>query len=92
LGASPLSVFLHVTLPGVALGVASGAIFAFVTSWDEVVIAKFLTTPTFQTIPVRMWNQLTECVDPTVVAMATTLFAVTTCFMLVTLLAQRRAA
>jgi putative spermidine/putrescine transport system permease protein len=81
LGARPLSVFLHVTLPGVALGVLSGAVFAFVTSWDEVVIANFLTTPTFQTIPVQMWNQLTESVDPTVAAMATSLFAVTTSLM-----------
>ncbi len=79
---APPSVFVHVTLPGVALGVMSGAIFAFVTSWDEVVIAKFLTTPTFQTIPVQMWNQLTERVDPTVAAMATSLFAVTTGLML----------
>jgi putative spermidine/putrescine transport system permease protein len=92
LGASPPSVFVHVTLPGVALGVMSGAIFAFVTSWDEVVIAKFLTTPTFQTIPVQMWNQLTERVDPTVAAMATSLFVVTTSLMLMTLLARRRTA
>jgi putative spermidine/putrescine transport system permease protein len=76
LGARPVSVFLNITLPIIALGVTSGAVFAFVTSWDEVVIAKFLTSPTFQTIPVQMWNQLTEGVDPTVAAMATILFAV----------------
>jgi putative spermidine/putrescine transport system permease protein len=92
LGGNPISVFIHVTLPGVALGVLSGAVFAFVTSWDEVVIAKFLTSPTFQTIPVEMWNQLTEGVDPTVAAMATTLLAVTMSLMLVLIWQGRRRA
>jgi putative spermidine/putrescine transport system permease protein len=82
LGARPLSVFLHITLPIIALGVLSGGVFAFVTSWDEVVIANFLTSPTFQTIPVQMWNQLTEGVDPTVAAMATMLFAVSMSLMI----------
>jgi len=83
LGAPPFSVFIHVTLPTVALGVLSGAVFAFVASWDEVVIANFLTTPTFKTIPVLMWDQLTEGSDPTVAAMASTLFIVTVSITLV---------
>ena len=91
LGANPASVLIHVTLPNVSLGVASGAVFAFVTSWDEVVIANFLTSPTFQTIPVRMWNQLTEGVDPTVAAMATSLFAITMLLMLGLMLLRRSA-
>jgi putative spermidine/putrescine transport system permease protein len=82
LGARPISVFIHVTLPIIAFGVISGAVFAFVTSWDEVVIANFLTSPTFRTIPVQMWNQLTEGVDPTVAAMATVLFVVSMSLMI----------
>jgi putative spermidine/putrescine transport system permease protein len=89
LGARPISVFAHVTLPNVAFGVLSGAVFAFVTSWDEVVIANFLTSPTFQTIPVKMWNQLTEGVDPTVAAMATVLFAVSMSLMILLVWARR---
>lgn len=89
LGARPFSVFLHVVLPGVAIGALSGAVFAFVTSWDEVVIANFLTTPTFQTIPVQMWSQLTQGVDPTVAAMATSLFAVTMSLMIASIWLRR---
>jgi len=76
-------------LPGVAIGALSGAVFAFVTSWDEVVIANFLTTPTFQTIPVQMWSQLTQGVDPTVAAMATSLFAVTMSLMIASIWLRR---
>jgi putative spermidine/putrescine transport system permease protein len=82
LGATPASVFRHVTLPSVGFGVLSGAVFAFVTSWDEVVIAKFLTSPRFRTIPVQMWSQLTDRVDPTVAAMSTLLVAVTSLLMI----------
>lgn len=90
LGAPPVQVFLNVTLPAIARGVLSGAVFAFVTSWDEVVIALFLTDPTFKTIPVQMWNQLSERVDPTVAAIATTLLGVTTLLMVSLLAAGRR--
>jgi putative spermidine/putrescine transport system permease protein len=90
LGAPPAQVFLNVTFPAIARGVLSGAVFAFVTSWDEVVIALFLTDPTFKTIPVQMWNQLSEGVDPTVAAIATTLLGVTTLLMVSLLAASRR--
>lgn len=90
LGAPPRQVFLNVTLPAVGRGILSGAVFAFVTSWDEVVIAIFLTDPTFKTIPVQMWNQLSEGVDPTVAAIATTLLGVTTLLMVSLLAATRR--
>ena len=82
LGAGPLSVFFHVTLPSVLPGVLSGAVFAFISSWDEVVIANFLSTPTYRTIPVQMWAQITERVDPTVAAMGCALFVLTTLLML----------
>ena len=89
LGAPPSRAFFHVTLPSIRIGVLSGTVFAFVSSWDKVVIAKFLTTPTFQTIPVQMWSQLTEGVNPTVAALATTLLAVTTLLLVVTFLIAR---
>jgi putative spermidine/putrescine transport system permease protein len=90
LGARPILVFWHVTLPLISVGIWSGAVFAFVTSWDEVVIANFLTSPTYRTVPVQIWSQLTENVDPTVAAMASTMFAVTTSLVLALLFLRRR--
>lgn len=81
LGAGRIKTFFLVTLPLARGGVISGAIFAFVSSWDEVVIANFLSSPTYRTIPVQMWAQITERVDPTVAAMASVLFAISMAMM-----------
>ncbi|MBX3582259.1 MAG: ABC transporter permease [Rhizobiaceae bacterium] len=81
LGASRAKTFFLVTLPLARGGIISGAIFAFVSSWDEVVIANFLSSPTYRTVPVQMWAQITERVDPTVAAMASVLFAVSMAMM-----------
>ena len=55
LGARPWRTFRRVTLPLIMPGVVTGAIFAFITSWDEVVIAIFMTTTSLRTIPVLVW-------------------------------------
>ncbi|MFC7400638.1 ABC transporter permease [Chelatococcus sp. GCM10030263] len=68
LGASPLRAFTTVTLPLISRGVATGAVLAFVTSFDEVVIALFIRAPDFQTLPVQMYNSVTVEIDPTVAA------------------------
>ncbi|MDG4832535.1 ABC transporter permease subunit [Solwaraspora sp. WMMD1047] len=68
LGASPLSAFRRVTLPLVLPGVLSGAVLAFVTSLDEVVIALFLQAPGAITLPVQMFNSITIQIDPTISA------------------------
>ena len=68
LGASPVSTFRRVTMPLIGRGIVSGAIFAFVTSFDEVVIALFLRAPEFQTMPVQMYNSVTYEIDPTMAA------------------------
>jgi putative spermidine/putrescine transport system permease protein len=68
LGAGPWPTFRRITLPLIGRGVATGAVFAFVTSFDEVVIALFLHSPTFQTLPVQMYNSVTFQVDPTIAA------------------------
>ncbi len=73
LGASPVRSFLHVTLPLVFPSILIGAIFAFVASWDEVVIAQFLATPTMRTMPVTMWEEARESVDPTLAAASSVL-------------------
>ncbi|MFG1610584.1 ABC transporter permease subunit [Actinoplanes sp. NPDC049265] len=68
LGASPSSAFRRVTLPLVLPGILSGAVLAFVTSLDEVVIALFLQAPGAITLPVQMFNSVTVQIDPTISA------------------------
>jgi putative spermidine/putrescine transport system permease protein len=91
LGADPRRSFLHITLPLILPGVLAGAIFSFITSWDEVVIAIFMTSARFRTLPVEMWEQVRQVVDPTVAAVSTTLLVVTTALLLVLFVVRRQA-
>lgn len=92
LGAGPLTTFRYITLPAILPGVLAGALFAFITSWDEVVIAIFLTSPLVNTLPVEMFNQVRTEVDPTIAALATLLTLLTTVLFLVAILLQGRGA
>ncbi|KWA74722.1 polyamine ABC transporter permease [Burkholderia ubonensis] len=89
LGASPMRVFWQVKLPIIAPGVISGALFAFATSFDEIVVALFLTGPDQRTIPRQMWSGIREQLSPTILAVATVLVVVST-LLLVTLEWLRR--
>jgi len=91
LGADPRRSFLHITLPLILPGVLAGAIFSFITSWDEVVVALFLTSARYRTLPVEMWEQVRSVVDPTVAAVSTTLFVVTTALLVVLFVVRRQA-
>ncbi len=91
LGADPRRTFLRITLPIILPGVLTGAIFSFITSWDEVVVAIFLTSARFRTLPVEMWEQVRQVVDPTVAAVSTTLLVVTTVLLLLLLVVRRQA-
>ncbi|MGY2066525.1 ABC transporter permease [Blastococcus sp. SYSU DS0619] len=77
MGANAVTTFLRVTVPLIMPGIASGFVFAFVTSLDEVVIALFLQSPSFETLPVRMYEGVTSDIDPTV-AVASTLMVLAT--------------
>lgn len=90
LGAGPLRTFRYVTLPQILPGVLAGALFAFITSWDEVILAIFLTSPVFQTLPVVIWSQVQETVDPTVAAVATLLTVVSGLVLATAAFARRR--
>ncbi|QJU54553.1 ABC transporter permease [Herbiconiux sp. KACC 21604] len=90
LGAPPFRSFLRVTMPLISRGVLTGAIFAFVTSFDEVVIALFLRAPTFQTLPVQMYNSVTFELDPTISASSSLVVVVVTVIFLVPLLIGSR--
>jgi len=70
LGAPPLTAFREVVLPMIMPGVAAGAIFAFATSFDELVIAIFITSPGEFTLPRQMFSSLREFISPTITAAA----------------------
>lgn len=76
LGAPPTVVFRKVILPLIAPGVISGGLFAFVTSFDEVVVAMFLTGPQNRTLPRQMFDGLRDNISPAILAVATLLIAV----------------
>ncbi len=73
LGAPPLTTFFRVTLPLIAPGVISGALFAFATSFDEVVVTLFLAGPEQATLPRQMFSGIRENLSPTIAAAATLL-------------------
>ena len=58
-------------------GVATAAVFAFVVSWDEIVVTMFVSSRAVYTLPRRMWDGIRESVDPTVAAVAVVLMALT---------------
>ena len=73
LGAPPATIFFKVVLPLISPGVISGALFAFVTSFDEVVVVLFVGSFDQQTIPRQMWNGIREQISPSILAAATIL-------------------
>ena len=82
LGGNPLLVFRKVTLPIITPGVAAGGLFAFATSWDEVVVVLFLASTEQHTVPRRMWSGIRELLSPTIIAAATLLIIVSIVLML----------
>jgi putative spermidine/putrescine transport system permease protein len=76
LGASPTTTFFQITMPLILPGVISGALFAFVTSFDEVVVVLFVAAFDQQTIPRQMWNGIREQLSPAILSVATILVIV----------------
>ena len=89
LGASPAVAFRRVTLPALAPGIAAGAVFAFLTSFDEVVIALFISGTGAITLPVQMWNGIRFEISP-IVAAASCLLLVVSCGLLAVFWLLRR--
>ncbi|WP_439630778.1 ABC transporter permease [Shinella sp.] len=75
LGASPVTAFLTVTLPQIRISVFSGMLFAFVTSFDEVVVSLFVSSGANSTLTKRMFANIRDQVDPTVAAISSMLVA-----------------
>jgi putative spermidine/putrescine transport system permease protein len=90
LGASPTVVFFRIVLPLILPGVVSGALFAFVTSFDEVVVALFLTGPGERTLPRQMFNGIRENISPVIAAAASLLILLSVLLLTVLELLRRR--
>lgn len=82
LGETPLRTFFRITLPTIAPGVISGALFAFATSFDEVVVTLFLAGADQVTLPRQMFTGIRENISPTIAAVATLLILFTTTLLL----------
>jgi putative spermidine/putrescine transport system permease protein len=81
LGATPRAAFWQVTLPLIQPGVLVGALFAFITSFDELVVALFLSGSGAVTLPRRMWDDLRFQIDPTIAAVSTLVIVLTAALM-----------
>jgi len=82
LGETPFNTFMRITLPVIAPGVISGALFAFATSFDEVVVTLFLAGAEQTTLPRQMFTGIRENISPTIAAVATLLILFTTSLLL----------
>lgn len=89
LGASYRQTLRHVIIPKIAPGIFSGAILVFIYSWDELVVAIFISSRRVFTLPRKIWNGINENVDPTIAAVAIVLIVLTVS-LLFTDLAMRR--
>ncbi|HEX9791928.1 MAG TPA: ABC transporter permease [Kiloniellales bacterium] len=76
MGAPPLRIFRKVILPLILPGVVSGGLFAFATSFDEVILVLFIAGPEQATLPRQMFNDVRESINPTITAVASILIAV----------------
>jgi putative spermidine/putrescine transport system permease protein len=85
LGATPLQAVHRVILPNILPGVAAGGLFAFVTSWDEIVVTLFITARRVVTLPRKIWEGVIDAIDPRIAAVGTLLIL----FTLVLLAADR---
>jgi len=90
LGANPVTVFRKIILPLITPGMISGALFAFITSFDEVVVALFLAGFEQRTLPRQMWAGIREQISPTILAVATVLVAFSIVLLTVLELLRRR--
>jgi len=73
LGAGSVTVFSRVTLPIALPGIAAGWALAFITSFDDLTVTIFISSPSVTTLPVRLFARMTETIDPMVAAASTVL-------------------
>ena len=91
LGAGPVKAFLLVTLPLIRPAVATGAFFAFLASFDEVVIALFISGTNATTLPKRMWEGIRFEIDPTITAVSVVIVTLSVLLLLLAEIIRLRA-
>ena len=89
LGAGPFTTFRKVTLPSILPGVVAGGVFAFLTSFDEVVVSIFLTGIDTVTLPVQMWNGIRFEISPAVASASTIMLGLSVISLILYGLAKR---
>jgi putative spermidine/putrescine transport system permease protein len=90
LGANPVTTFFKIQMPLILPGVISGGLFAFITSFDEVVVVIFVGSAGQQTLPWQMFTGLREQISPTILAVATILVSISIVLLTVVELLRRR--
>ena len=90
MGADPVTTFFRVQMPLILPGVISGGLFAFITSFDEVVVVLFIGSAELQTLPWQMFTGLREQISPTILAAATILVAISICLLTAVEVLRRR--
>ena len=90
LGASMSQTLRMVIIPNILPGIISGAIFAFIHSWDELVIVLFVAGRKVFTLPQRMWDGINESLDPTIAALASVLVLTTVVLLVIDIVIRAR--
>ncbi|MBR9864451.1 MAG: ABC transporter permease [Rhodobacteraceae bacterium] len=90
MGAGPVRTFFRIQMPLILPGVISGGLFAFITSFDEVVVVLFVGSAGQKTLPWQMFTGLREQISPTILAVATILIAISIALLTVVELLRRR--
>ncbi|MFP7674143.1 ABC transporter permease [Marivita sp. S0852] len=90
MGANPVTTFFKVQMPLILPGVISGGLFAFITSFDEVVVVLFIGSAELQTLPWQMFTGLREQISPTILAAATILVGISICLLATVEMLRRR--
>lgn len=88
-GASPWEARLRVTVPAISHGIFGAVVFSFLASWDEVVLAIFMASPTLQTLPVKIWATLRQDLTPVIAAASTLLILFTILLMILAALVRK---
>ncbi|MBO6836850.1 MAG: ABC transporter permease [Alphaproteobacteria bacterium] len=91
MGANPVTTFFKVQMPLIMPGVISGGLFAFITSFDEVVVVLFVGSASQKTLPWQMFTGLREQISPTILAVATVLVTISIILLTTLELLRRRA-
>jgi len=92
LGATRLQALRKILLPNIAPGIASGAILAFIHSWDEIVVVLFVASRSITTVPRRIWDGINDQLDPIIAAVATVMVLVSMLLLVLKQVASRKGA